>query len=82
MRKNIVMFNPKIIAISGNIKSYNEGCLSCGKFTTTVKRAKKVIIEAFDINGDIFVYKSKNKLEAIIPQHEIDHLNGITLFDK
>jgi peptide deformylase len=82
MKNNIVMFNPEIIAMDGKITSYNEGCLSCGKFTTNVKRARKVIIKAFDINGDIFIYRSKNKLDAIIPQHEIDHLNGITLFDK
>jgi peptide deformylase len=82
MRNNIVMFNPEIIALEGKIKSYDEGCLSCRNYTVTIKRAKKIIVQAYDINGDIFIFKTKTKLDSIILQHEVDHLNGITLFDR
>lgn len=82
MRNDIVMINPEIIASDGKVTSYNEGCLSCGKFTANVKRAKKIIVKYLDINGDSQIFKSRNKLDSIIIQHEIDHLNGITIFEK
>lgn len=82
-----VFINPKILKI---IKSSTkekkkksiklEGCLSVPKIWGVVKRANKVLLEYQDLSG-----RKKREwfsgFQAIIIQHEVDHLNGI-LFTK
>lgn len=53
-----------------------EGCLSIPHIWSPLKRAKKVLMEYEDLNGE----KKKEwftGFKAIIVQHEVDHLNGI-----
>lgn len=64
-----------------------EGCLTYGKDNmTTVKRFKavKVVHEVYDPDKKAMVkkfYKARGE-EAVVLQHEIDHLSGITIFTK
>jgi len=57
-------------------KSKLEGCLSIPKIWGQVVRSERILLEYQDETG-----KSKKKwfsgFEAVIIQHEIDHLNGI-----
>ena len=46
-----------------------------------IKRAKRVEIEALDIEGKAIYFKAEG-LPARIFQHEIDHLDGILLIDR
>ena len=79
----ITMLNPTIILINlnnnGTIES-TEGCLSIGEKEYTVERYTEIIVEFYDMNFQpqtLDLYGS----EAIIAQHEIDHLNGILISD-
>ena len=58
----------------------NEGCLSFPGKTKNTKRFKYVVMEYLDEN---FEQKKVigSDIEAIIFQHEVDHLNGILYFD-
>lgn len=78
------LINPKIIASS--IKecylTCGEGCLSVDdEHNGYVYRANKITVRAFDVlkNEDVeFVARG---YDAIVLQHEIDHLNGILFYD-
>ena len=79
----ITMLNPTIILINLNnndIIESTEGCLSIGEKEYTVERYTEIIVEFYDMNFQpqtLDLYGS----EAIIAQHEIDHLNGILISD-
>lgn len=78
--KQIIIINPKII----NKKDFLfdiEGCLSFPDIFIKVKRNKNIKLKFIDINGKKITLKANNLLSICI-QHEIDHLNGITLYDK
>ncbi|UNB92360.1 MAG: peptide deformylase [gamma proteobacterium endosymbiont of Trioza apicalis] len=77
--KNIVLINPIIINKYGDY-SINEGCLSIPKYYAYIKRAKKIIVKAININNKIYIFKAKNLL-AVCIQHEIDHLLGRLFID-
>ncbi len=53
-----------------------EGCLSIPHIWAPLRRKSKVELRSMDINGEAHteVYEG---FEAIIVQHEVDHLNGI-----
>jgi len=74
--EKVDLWNPKIIEMTG-LKFYHEGCLSYPGQIFTVKRASDVVFE----NGDgrrFAVYG----LTAQCIQHEIDHLQGLTIEDR
>ena len=47
----------------------------------TVKRARTVTLEAYDINGKKFKFKAIDLLARVF-QHETDHLDGTLYIDK
>lgn len=57
-------------------KQHFEGCLSIPKIWSPVKRSKKILLEYQTTEGE---KKSEwfSAFDAIIIQHEVDHLNGI-----
>ena len=73
-----VLVNPEIITREGEILSENEGCLSVPDFRSDVKRAANITVEAHDRDGNPIRIDAEG-LQAIVLQHEIDHLKG-TLF--
>lgn len=74
------LVNPVIVERSGT-KRFREGCLSLPEFTATVKRAKRVVVEALDLDG-LSVRLDLEGFEAVLVQHEIDHLDGILFIDR
>jgi len=73
--------NPKISGRSLLHAQSEEGCLSIPGIYGLVKRKRRVTVKALDRHGK----KVKLRLggmEAIIFQHEIDHLNGILFTDR
>jgi len=77
----LTLINP-VIQTRGNKKqTLREGCLSFPKRTTMRRRASTVRIKAFDIYGKEFNWQAKG-LAAQCIQHEIDHINGKTMFDR
>lgn len=75
-----VMVNPVIVGSSGKIKIM-EGCLSIPNIQKYVNRKRVVTVEFLNEAGYTERRRFKN-LCAVIVQHEIDHLNGITILDN
>jgi len=73
------LINPVIIESTGKITSYREGCLSIPNIRRDIKRARIVVVEGLDVKGNLVTVKPKCPLVSIALQHEIDHLNGITI---
>lgn len=73
--------NPEITKTSEKMIESEEGCLSVpGKFGI-VKRHKKISVRALNRHGRL-VEMDLKKFQAIVFQHEIDHLDGILFIDK
>jgi len=94
-KKVEVFINPEIEAVFGEktypmIKvegkkdeNFLEGCLSFPDYYGTVKRFLKVLVGWEEIEGGKLVYKEKelDGFEAIVWQHEADHLDGVLFVD-
>lgn len=65
-----------IVTAKRRTKTSLEGCLSIPKIWSPIKRAKKVLLQYQDPTGAV-VQKWFTGFEAVIIQHEVDHLNGI-----
>jgi peptide deformylase len=91
----VVYINPKLIKVFGKRvypkminkdnkeEDFLEGCLSFPGYFGTVKRYLEIEIEWQEWRGEKFIAK-KRKLsgfEAIVWQHENDHLKGILFVD-
>ena len=75
----VVLINPEIIEADGLIIE-EEGCLSVIDCRAEVKRAARVTVEGVDREGNPVTLK-KEGLDAVVLQHEIDHLNGVLFID-
>ena len=79
-----VMYNPKVVAHSVQDAALGdgEGCLSVDRNVPGyVVRHARVTVEYFTKDGE----KKRIKLKgynSIVVQHEIDHTNGIMLYDR
>jgi len=76
-----VMINPKILDRSKETILWEEACISLPNCTGMVKRHRAITVEFLDLKG-----KKQNKkykeFNAVVIQHEIDHLDGILFMDK
>jgi peptide deformylase len=78
---DLVFINPKLIKISKEKITLEEGCLSVRWLYGEVKRAVKATVFAYDEYARPFS-RGAAGLMAQIFQHEVDHLNGILFTDK
>lgn len=77
----IHLVNPEIVNASQMKRLAYEGCLSFpGERQIAVERSVHVTVKALDQSG-AEVQLAAEGLFAVILQHEIDHLDGITLAD-
>ncbi|RUM28142.1 MAG: peptide deformylase [Aquifex sp.] len=76
----LVLINPEIKEGEGKIK-YKEGCLSFPGLSVEVERYQKVKINALNEHGEP-VELTLEGFPAIVFQHELDHLKGITFLDR
>lgn len=72
------IINPVITKKSGKLKLSTEGCLSFPGKQVKVKRDNQIVVEGFDRYW-IPIKKKCRALTAFCVQHEIDHLDGITI---
>ena len=77
-----IMINPKFVSKSDKKELGYEGCLSVPGKRVQVARHASVVVEYFDALTSSRVATLITGFEARIVQHEIDHLDGITLVDK
>lgn len=80
-KKPHVLINPVITSLSKKMITAEEGCLSYPNIFGNVDRHEKVTVEALDINGKKIKITAKD-IEAVVIQHEYDHLDGIVFIDK
>ena len=74
-------FNPEILESSAEECDFDEGCLSFPGEFCTVRRPKKVKVRYYSAHGQETV-EWLDGLRARCFQHELDHLNGLTMFDR
>lgn len=79
--EHYVFINPEVVAISKAKINDAEGCLSVPGTYGIVKRAEKIKIRGYDMDGNN-IERGASGLFARLFQHEIDHLNGILFIDK
>ena len=76
-----VYINPEIVERSAETVESEEGCLSCPELAVKVDRHERIKVKALDRDGKEVCVDAEGFL-AIVLQHEIDHLEGVTLADR
>ena len=78
-----VLINPELVERSDETEVGREGCLSLlgGELQVPVARHLRVRVSGRDVSGDA-VDLDVEGFEARVIQHEIDHLDGILIFDR
>ena len=77
----IAWINPTLEAVSSEIESAEEGCLSLPDILGHVRRSVEIKITGWDGSGQPAEMTS-GEFIARIWQHEYDHLNGVLIIDK
>lgn len=89
-REPLVLINPKIIDYDTKIEFSYDGCLSFPGKEITTERYVWCTVETDNIGTIMFgpttigelTFNDPQLWESVAVQHEIDHLNGITMFDR
>jgi peptide deformylase len=78
-----VLINPELEERSDETEVGTEGCLSLlgGELQVPVARHLRVRVSGRDVSGDAVDLDAEG-FEARVIQHEIDHLDGILIFDR
>lgn len=77
----MVFINPELKAISDELNTFNEGCLSIPEIREDVVRENEIIVDYYDQDFN----KKSLKLDGLrarVVQHEYDHIQGILFTDK
>ena len=77
-----VLINPVIVEQSDNLVPFSEGCLSIPGINCEISRPDRVVVEAYDLDANLMRYEAEGDLMCVCLQHEIDHLHGITMFER
>jgi len=82
-KEHLVLINPEVKTIGADTVTEVEGCLSFPGLSKRVKRFKNITVSTF------LSASSMNKVTIKLTgfpsravQHEVDHLNGITILEK
>ena len=78
-RPPLAMINPRVVTSDGE-KTAEEGCLSIPDVWLPIERPETAVIKAQDIKGDEFNFNA-DEASTRAALHEIDHLDGILLWD-
>ncbi len=78
--QELVLINPQITRKNGS-ETDEEGCLSLPEIYGPVTRATKIVVDAFDLNGQQFELELED-LHARVVQHEYDHVEGVMFTDR
>ena len=86
VKEPLVLINPKIVEKSKEQFVFAEGCLSFPDSKIKTIRHQDIVVEA-DNHDDRLSFSANSQdindaFECVCVQHEIDHLDGITMFDR
>ena len=76
----MTLIDPEIVASVGT-QVFREGCLSIPEFTANISRFMRVTVRATGLDGAKSEVTAEG-FEAVVLQHEIDHLDGILFLDR
>jgi len=86
VKEPIVLVNPRIVEHSEEQFMFAEGCLSFPGEHVRTGRHTSVTVEADNHEGKLMFTADSGEIndafECACVQHEIDHLDGITMFDR
>jgi peptide deformylase len=77
---NHVMFNPKIVDVSEEKVTLEEGCLSFPGILAPIARPRHIKIRFTGPDG-MTTTKKFTGMSARVVQHEMDHLDGVLFFN-
>ena len=81
VRDPLVLVNPEILELDGEPETEEEGCLSCPGISVPITRKPWAKVKFFDLQGEEWEIEGDGLLGRCL-QHEIDHLDGKTLFES
>ena len=76
----MAIINPEIVESSGEWV-YDEGCLSIPGLYVEILRPNEVLVRGWTVDGDQVEIEATELMGRMF-QHEIDHLNGVLMFDR
>ncbi|WP_459555220.1 peptide deformylase [Lacunimicrobium album] len=79
--EEMVFLNPEIVKRSPATDEDEEGCLSIPDLYGPVTRSSKIIVDAFNLQGENFEVEL-DELAARAVQHEYDHIEGVMFTDR
>ena len=74
------IINPVVVESSGEWV-YNEGCLSIPDLYVDILRPNEVLVRGLDIDGNEVEIEAGELMGRML-QHEIDHLDGVLMFER
>ena len=77
----LICINPRIVAQSDEVVTGMEACLSIPGISAEVTRPAWVQMRWNSANGDE-ITERLDGFAAICAQHEMDHLDGVVIFDR
>lgn len=78
--ETMTVINPQIVESSGEWV-YDEGCLSIPGLYVEMLRPKDVLMRGIGLDGNDIEIEATDLMGRLF-QHEIDHLNGVLMFDR
>ena len=76
----MAIINPTIVEADGEFV-YSEGCLSIPDVYVEILRPNQVLVRGWTVDGEEVEIEA-DELMGRMFQHEIDHLNGVLMFDR
>lgn len=77
----IIMVNPELVETKGEPVSDLEGCLSLPGISVPISRAPWSHVRFYDLDGEQWEIEGDGLLGRCL-QHELDHLDGVTMFER
>jgi peptide deformylase len=77
--KELVFINPEIVKRHASLEE-EEGCLSLPGIYAPVWRARRIRVQAYDLEGKLVEHEADELFSRIV-QHEADHLDGKLFID-
>ncbi len=76
----MALINPVVVESDGEWV-YSEGCLSIPELYVDIVRPNAVLVRGLDIDGNEVEIEASELMGRMF-QHEIDHLNGVLMFER
>ena len=77
----IVLVNPVLVETWGDAVKADEGCLSIPGISVPIERPAFARVRYFDLDGEEWEIEGDGLLGRCL-QHELDHLDGVTMFER